>query len=194
MWLIVGLGNPGSRYEQTPHNLGFMAARCFAARHGIRLGADSKWKAEVGRGTVGGEEVAVMLPLTYMNLSGESVGPYSRYFKIHPAHVLAISDDVAIPWGKLRIRTAGSHGGHNGLRSLIDHLGGDTFPRLRIGCEPENWRGELKDYVLANLKGDALKLAEHMAEICADATEVIVKSGTAKAQNQFNGYDANARG
>jgi len=190
MWLIVGLGNPGSQYEETPHNLGFMAARILASRHRLAWKASAQYKGEIADGQIGDTPVKILMPSTYMNLSGESVGPLARYFRINPAHVLPLSDDVAIPWGRLRLRDGGSHGGHNGLRNMILHLGTEGFPRIRIGCAPEGWRGTLADYVLCKLRGDALQLAQHMSEIAADATEAVIKSGIGRAQNKFNAYDA----
>lgn len=190
MWLIVGLGNPGSRYQNTPHNLGFDVVGLLATRHGMAWSASRQAEAEVATGTIAGREVALMMPTTFMNLSGEAVGAYMRYYKINPMHVMAISDDVALPWGRLRMRNSGTHGGHNGLRNMILHLGTDAFPRLRIGCGPENWRGALRDYVLAKLTGDALELARHMVQISADAVEAVLKEGLDRAQTRFNGYDA----
>jgi PTH1 family peptidyl-tRNA hydrolase len=190
MWLIVGLGNPGSQYEETPHNLGFMTARLLASRHRLSWKSSPQFKGEIADGQIGDTPIKLLMPTTYMNLSGESAGPLARYYKINPARVLPISDDVALPWGRLRLRDGGSHGGHNGLRNLIVHLGTDRFPRIRIGCAPEGWRGELRDYVLAKLRGEALDLANHMAEVAADAVETAVKVGTAKAQNRYNSYDA----
>jgi PTH1 family peptidyl-tRNA hydrolase len=167
-----------------------MAARTLASRHRFSWKASPSFKGELADGVIGETPVRLLLPTTYMNLSGESVSAVSRFYKIHPAHVLAISDDVAIPWGRLRLRDAGSHGGHNGLRNMILHLGTDVFPRLRIGCEPVGWRGSLSDYVLGRLRGDSLALAQHMAEIAADACEEILRSSVAKAQNKFNSYNA----
>lgn len=190
MWLIVGLGNPGSRYARTPHNLGFDVACLLASRWGAAWKASRLVSAQVAEATVAGEPVHLMMPSTFMNLSGEAAAPHARYYKVNPLHVLAVADDVAIPWGKLRLRTGGSHGGHNGLRNLILHLGTDQFPRVRVGCAPEGWPGSLADYVLAQLKGDALARAEHMAQVAADAVELAVKSGMAKAQNTYNGYTA----
>lgn len=190
MWLIAGLGNPGSRYANTPHNLGFEVALCLAARMKVSFAASKLCKAEVAKGTIAGQDVWLMMPTTFMNLSGEAVGQFARYYKIHPAHTLTITDDVALPWGKLRLRSAGSHGGHNGLRDIIQQIGTDAFPRIRVGCEPAGWKGTLADYVLCKLGGDALELARHMAQIGADAAEDVVARGIDKAQNKYNGYDA----
>jgi PTH1 family peptidyl-tRNA hydrolase len=190
MWLIIGLGNPGSRYEDTPHNLGFDVARVLARRHGMTFRPSNRVEGEVAEGEIKGTAVRMLLPMTFMNLSGEAAAPLAQWYRIPPQQVLAISDDVAIPWGKLRLRKGGSHGGHNGLRNLILHLKTDDFPRVRIGCAPEGWRGDLADYVLAKLRGEPLELARHMAEIAADAVEMAITTGWEKAQNKFNPYDA----
>jgi PTH1 family peptidyl-tRNA hydrolase len=190
MWIIAGLGNPGSRYEGTPHNLGFDVVRILAARHGLRYSASRTVRAEEATGFIGPEKVALLMPTTYMNLSGEAVVAYANYYKVEPENVLAITDDVNLPWGKIRVRPGGSHGGHNGLRNIIQHFGHDRFPRVRIGCEPEGWPGDLVAYVLAKLVKDARELADHMTQVTADTVEYILKNGVKSAQNEYNGYDA----
>ncbi len=190
MWLIAGLGNPGSRYESTPHNFGFAVALKLAERHRLSFSASRQAQGEVATGKIAGHDVTLMMPTTFMNLSGEAVSAYARYYKIEPANIVTITDEVQLAWGKIRLRASGSHGGHNGIRNVIQHLGTDQFPRIRIGCAPENWKGDLASYVLAKLRGDALDLACHMVEITADAVEVILKHGFDKAQARFNGYDA----
>ncbi len=190
MWIIAGLGNPGPRYAQTAHNFGFEVCRLLAERHGLVFGSSRLTRGHVAEGHFAGQKVFLLLPTTYMNLSGEAVAPLARYYRIDPEHVLAICDDVAIPWGRVRLRGGGSHGGHNGLRSIIQHLGTDGFPRLRIGCKPENWRGDLAAYVLAPLRGEALDLARHMTDVAADAVEYVLREGVPAAQNVYNGYDA----
>lgn len=190
MWIVVGLGNPGSRYEGTPHNLGFEVVRLLARRHGLKFSASRIVRAEAAIGDIAGHRVGLLMPITYMNISGEATRPFAEYYKVPAAQVLPISDDITIPWGKIRVRPGGSHGGHNGLRSLIQHHATDQFPRIRIGCAPENWRGTLADYVLSKLGGDAAQLAQHMVEIGADVVEGILRDGVETTQNKFNGYDA----
>lgn len=190
MWLIAGLGNPGSRYQNTPHNFGFEVVATLARRHGLTWNPSKHGPALVAEGEIHGEQVALMQPQTYMNLSGEAAVPYARYYRINPARLLAISDDVALPWGRLRLRNGGSHGGHNGLRNIILHLGTDQFPRLRIGCEPDGWQGDLAAYVLAKLGGEPLELSRHMIEVAGDAVEAVLKDGLQKSQNKYNPYDA----
>ncbi len=190
MWLIAGLGNPGPRYAQTAHNFGFDVCHLLADRHAMVFGASRIARGHVAQGVIHGQKVFLLLPTTYMNLSGEAVAPLARYYRIEPGHVLGVCDDVAIPWGRVRLRAGGSCGGHKGLRSMIQHLGTDQFPRLRIGCAPENWRGDLAAYVLAPLRGEALDLARHMVDVAADAVEYVIRDGVAAAQNVYNGYDA----
>lgn len=190
MWLIAGLGNPGSRYDNTPHNLGFEVVAELARRHKLNFAASKIAQAYVAEGLINEEKVALMMPTTFMNLSGEAVNAYRQYYKINPLRTLVISDDVAIPWGKIRVRGSGTHGGHNGLRNIIQHFGTDQFPRIRVGCEPDGWQGTLVAYVLAKLGGEALELAKHMTGIAADAVEMVIAKGVDKTQNKYNGYDA----
>ncbi len=190
MWLVAGLGNPGLRYANTPHNLGFDVVIKLAKRANATWTASRQAKAEVCKTFVGSQDLILVMPTTFMNLSGEAIQPIAHYYKIPPENVLSVSDDIAIPWGRMRFRAGGSHGGHNGLRNMIMHLGTDKFPRLRVGCKPENWKGDMKAYVLAKLRGEALELADHMAEVCADSVEEVLKEGLQSAMTRYNGYDA----
>ena len=131
-WLVVCLGNPGDKYENTRHNVGFMVADELAERKNIPV-QRLKFKALTNTNQLGGAQVLLMKPVTYMNLSGEAVGEAARFYKIPADHVLVISDDVSLPIGKLRIRKGGSAGGHNGLKNIIQHLGTDQFPRVKVG-------------------------------------------------------------
>jgi PTH1 family peptidyl-tRNA hydrolase len=189
-WLIAGLGNPGSRYDNTPHNLGFEVAVLLAKRHGLRWSASKKARAEVADGRIGSARVLLAMPTTYMNLSGEAVGALASYYGIDAARIITITDDVALPYGKLRLREKGSHGGHNGLRSIIAHLGTDGFPRLRIGCLPDHPVADLAAFVLAPARGDRRELSTHMVEIAADAVEEVLAKGLGAAMNRYNAYDA----
>ncbi len=131
--LIVGLGNPGARYEATRHNAGFRFVRYFAGRFGIELTGSTKFKASAGRGKIGGADLRLLLPSTYMNRSGEAVGPFARYYRIEPEEILIAHDEVAFPPGILRLKAGGGANGHNGIESVIDGLGSRDFVRLRIG-------------------------------------------------------------
>lgn len=185
-WLIVGLGNPGDKYDGTRHNAGFLAVDALADKGRFRI-SRVKFKALTAQAEVGGQGALVMKPTTYMNLSGEAVGEAARFYHIPPANVLVISDDVDLPLGKLRLRTGGSAGGHNGLKSIIQHLGTDQFPRIKIGVggkpHPDY---DMADWVLGRLQGEDRKVLDDAAERAAEAVECFLKDGPQKAMNQFN--------
>ena len=185
-WLIVGLGNPGGQYDNTRHNAGFAVADELARRGGFDL-RRVKFKALTASAAIGGQGALVMKPTTYMNLSGEAVGEAARFYKLAPDHVLVISDDVDLPLGKLRLRTGGSAGGHNGLKSIIQHLGTDQFPRLKVGVggkpHPDY---DMADWVLGKFQGEDKKLMDETVKRAADAVECLLKDGPQRAMNQFN--------
>lgn len=185
-WLIVGLGNPGDKYDGTRHNAGFLAVDALADKGQFRI-SRVKFKALTAQAEVGGQGALVMKPTTYMNLSGEAVGEAARFYHIPPAQVLVISDDVDLPLGKLRLRTGGSAGGHNGLKSVIQHLGTDQFPRIKIGVggkpHPDY---DMADWVLGRLQGEDRKVLDEAAERAAEAAACLLKDGPQKAMNRFN--------
>ena len=185
-WLIVGLGNTGSRYEYTRHNVGFMVADELGEREDIPI-QRLRYHALTNTAVIGGQGVLLMKPTTYMNLSGEAVGEAARFYKLDPGHVLVISDDVALPLGKLRIRTGGSAGGHNGLKSIIQHLGSDQFPRLKVGVGGKpHPNHDMADWVLSKLRGEDLRVMEEAVGRAADAVECYLRDGPQKAMNRFN--------
>ena len=185
-WLIAGLGNPGGQYDGTRHNAGFAVADELARRGGFSI-RRARFKALTADASIGGQGVLVMKPATYMNLSGEAVGEAARFYKLTQDHVLVISDDVDLPLGKLRLRTGGSAGGHNGLKSVIQHLGSDQFPRLKVGVggkpHPDY---DLADWVLGRLQGEDKKMMDETVQRAADAVECLLRDGINKAMNQFN--------
>ncbi len=185
-WLIVGLGNPGEQYENTRHNVGFLVADELGERGSFPI-QRLKFKALTNTAVIGGQGALVMKPTTYMNLSGEAVGEAARFYKIPPGRVLVISDDVDLPLGKLRIRTGGSAGGHNGLKSVIQHLGADQFPRLKVGVggkpHPDY---DMADWVLGKLHGEDKRVMDEAVKRAADAVECFLKDGPQKAMNRFN--------
>ena len=185
-WLVVFLGNPGLRYEGTRHNAGFMAADAFQRKHNVRI-SRARFRALTAQCNIGGDQVLLMKPQTYMNLSGEAVGQAARFYKIPPEHILVVSDDITLPVGSLRIRTKGSAGGHNGLKNIIEVLGTDAFPRIRIGVgTPPHPDYETIDWVLSVFRDrDAVEMAD-AASRAADAAECYIAEGPEKAMNQYS--------
>ena len=193
MWLIIGLGNPGYEYAWTPHNLGFLTLDLVAERAGIRVERPEA-KSHIGRGRIGEHEVVLAKPLTFMNLSGIAVRDLAARYEVAPERVLVVVDDVALPWGSLRIRERGSAGGHNGLKSVIGALGTDEFVRLRLGIQPDHPVGDLGAYVLHPMRKAELEAAAELVEKAADAVECVVRDGVRRAMNQFNRRVADAAG
>lgn len=186
-WLVVGLGNPGPKYEWTRHNMGFLVINELAERESIPV-QRLKFKALTNTAVIGGRSVLLMKPTTYMNLSGEAVGQAARFYKIPPERVLVISDDVALPQGKLRVRRSGSAGGHNGLKNIIAHLGSDQFPRVKVGVggkpHPDS---DMADWVLSPFTGQDRKAMEEAISRAADAVTLLLDQGVDQAMAKFNG-------
>ena len=186
-WLLVGLGNPGTQYENTRHNVGFLVADELAERQNAPI-QRLKFKALTNLLTISGEKVLVMKPVTYMNLSGEAVRQAVDFYQIQPDHVLVVSDDTALALGRLRIRKGGSAGGHNGLKNIILHLGTDQFPRLRVGVgEKPHPDYDMADWVLGKFVGEDKKTVDAAVKRAADAIECILADGLDKGMNRFNG-------
>ena len=186
-WLLVCLGNPGDQYENTRHNVGFMVADEIADRANVPI-QKLKHKALTNTVTLGGQKVLVMKPITYMNLSGEAVRQAADFYKIPADHVLVVSDDTALAVGRLRIRKGGSAGGHNGLKNIIQHLGTDQFPRLRLGVgEKPHPDYDLADWVLGKFQGEDKKAMDATVKKATDAIECILSQGLDKGMNRFNG-------
>ena len=186
-WLLVCLGNPGEKYENTRHNAGFMVADEIGARRNLPI-QRLKFKALTALAEISGEKVLVMKPVTFMNLSGEAVRPAADFYKIPPERVLVVSDDIALAVGRLRIRRSGSAGGHNGLKSIIQHLGSDRFPRVRVGVgEKPHPDYDLADWVLGRFAGEDKKAMDGTVKRAADAVECLIGEGCDRAMNRFNG-------
>lgn len=185
-WLVVFLGNPGTKYEMTRHNAGFMAGDAMAKAQGAAINR-SRFKALTGTCNIGGETVMLMKPQTFMNLSGEAVAQAVSFYKLAPDHVIVVSDEVALPIGKLRIRTKGSAGGHNGLKNIIALLGTDQFPRIRIGVgaapHPDY---DMADWVLSSFKGKDAEDILAAAARAAEAVECYITKGADRAMNLYN--------
>lgn len=186
-WLLVGLGNPGTQYENTRHNVGFLVADELAERQNAPI-QRLKFKALTNLLSISGEKVLVMKPVTYMNLSGEAVRQAVDFYKIPPERVLVVSDDTALAVGRLRIRKGGSAGGHNGLKNIIQHLGTDQFPRVRVGVgEKPHPDYDMADWVLGKFQGEDKKVIDGAVKRAADAVECLLKEGPDRAMNRFNG-------
>ena len=185
MKLVVGLGNPGPKYRGTRHNIGFAVADELARRGGVAFDAApvdaliAKWRPR---------ETLIGKPMTFMNLSGQAVGGLLRYFKIDPSDLLVIVDEVQLPLAKLRARARGSAGGHNGLKSIVEHLGQD-FARLRVGVGRGDARRDLADHVLTTFDKDEAEEVDRMTTRAADAAEMFITSGIEAVMNQYNGGD-----
>ena len=185
MRLIVGLGNPGPEYQWTPHNLGFLAVDELANRGGIRIERPEA-KALVGLGKLAGEDVILAKPQTFMNLSGISVRELIEKYELGPQDLLAMWDEVQLPWGAIRIHAEGSAGSHNGAGSLISSLGQPKFARLRLGCGPDHPLSGRKEYVLRPMKKSELEVAAEMIADAGDAVELMLTKGIEAAMNKYN--------
>lgn len=185
-FLIVGLGNPGKEYEKTRHNAGFMALDKIAEKFGAGS-PKTKNKAQIMDCRISGKRVLLVKPQTYMNLSGEAVGPLARYYKVASQNVFVIFDDISLPVGGIRLRKKGSAGGHNGIKSLISHLGSEDFPRLKIGVGAKpHPDADLKNHVLGGIPKNELPDFEKALQNAVLATEEMLKSGIESAMNKFN--------
>jgi PTH1 family peptidyl-tRNA hydrolase len=183
--LIVGLGNPGPRYRDTYHNIGFEVVDALARRAGVEFGA-SPADALAARLRGFSDEVLIAKPLTFMNLSGGATSHLVRFYKIDPADLLVVVDDVALAGGRLRIRKGGSSGGHNGLKSIIECLGTNQFPRLRVGVGRGDPRRDLAAHVLSRVPAEERDRLRESAERAADAAAVFITRGIDAAMNEFN--------
>ncbi|MDE7339855.1 MAG: aminoacyl-tRNA hydrolase [Lachnospiraceae bacterium] len=186
MYVIAGLGNPGAKYENTRHNIGFMVIDALAGKNGISV-TEKKHKAHIGKGIIGGEKVILAKPQTFMNLSGESIREIIDYYKVEEkTELIVISDDISLGVGALRIRKKGSAGGHNGLKNIILHLGHDEFQRIRLGVGEKPFGYDLADYVLGHFQEEDRVLIAESVKQAAEAVEVMIAEGADKAMNQFN--------
>ncbi len=185
MWLIVGLGNPGAEYAWTPHNLGFLVVDRLAVRAGIRVERPEA-KSYLGLGKIEGCQAALAKPQTYMNLSGMAVAELSERYEASLQKTIVVVDEVALPWGMIRIRERGSAGGHNGLKSIIGALGSQDFLRVRLGIQPEFPVGDLAAYVLHPIRKADRESAVAMVDAAVEAVETILKDGPSAAMSRFN--------
>lgn len=186
-WLIVGLGNPGREYENTRHNAGFRALDILAQKLGCKPDK-LKYQGLYCQVNYRGNKLLLLKPQTYMNLSGRSAAPLAAFFKVPTDHVIVLFDDISLPPGRLRIRADGSAGGHNGIKSLIQELGGQNFPRVKIGVGAKPHPDfDLADWVLSVFSAAEEKALEPALERAADAVLAIIDHGVPEAANRFNG-------
>ena len=185
-WIAVFLGNPGTRYENTRHNAGFMVAEFIEEKAAIRIDR-IKFSALTAVAQIAGEKVLLMKPQTYMNLSGSAVRQAMRFYKVPLSNVIGFSDDVSLPAGKLRVRRQGSAGGHNGLKDIIAKCGGEGFPRVKIGVgSPPHEDYDMADWVLSKPSGEEGRLIAAAAAQAAAAVEIIISRGVEHAMSEFN--------
>ena len=177
MYVIAGLGNPGREYEGTRHNVGFMTLDALADKYNIDV-REKAFKGLIGKGVIEGNKVILVKPQTYMNNSGEAVAPAAKFYKVPPEHILVVSDEIHLQPGRLRIRTKGSAGGHNGLKSIIACLGTDAFPRIRIGVgAPPHPDYDMPDWVLGTFRGADKTAMDDAAARAAEACAAISATG-----------------
>ena len=187
-WLIVGLGNPGKEYERTRHNCGFRAIDALAEQLGCKIDK-SKFQGLYGKTTHQGHTVFLLKPLTLMNASGRSVLQMSAYYAIPPQRIIVLFDDISLEPGRLRVRADGSAGGHNGIKSIIQELGSQDFPRVKIGVGAKpNADYDLADWVLSNFTAAEQKSVDATLKPAGDAALCIIEQGVPQAANRFNGF------
>ena len=186
MYVIAGLGNPGLRYARTRHNVGFCAVDVLADKYNIKVNAE-KFKGLVGNGIIEGERVALVKPMTYMNLSGECVRAVMDFYKLEACSLIVIYDDIDLDPGRIRVRAKGSAGGHNGMKSIVQHMGTQEIARVRIGVGARPAQMDLADYVLSRFGPEEAEIVETAIGQAAQAAAVIVGEGVQAAMNRFNG-------
>jgi len=188
-FLVVGLGNPGRGYAGNRHNVGFMVADLLASRIGARFGRHKRAHAEVAEGRLGygGPKVILAKPLTYMNLSGAPVAALSQFFKVPVENVVAVHDELDVPYGQVRVKRGGGEGGHNGLRSMSKSLSSKEYARVRFGIGRPPGRQDPADYVLSDFSGIDRKELEFLVDRAADVVEAVILEGVEWAQNKYHG-------
>ena len=185
-WIVAFLGNPGLKYNGTRHNAGFMAADAMEKKLGVSINK-MRFKALTQTADIGGKKVLLMKPQTYMNLSGDAIAQAANFYKVPPERVIVVSDETALPIGRLRIRRGGSAGGHNGIKSVIARLGTDQFPRIGLGVgDKPHPDYDMADWVLSAFKGQDAADMELVAKKAADAVECYITEGADRAMNRFN--------
>ena len=188
-WLVVGLGNPGKAYAGNRHNVGFMVADLLASRVGAKFGRNKRAHADVAEGRLGfgGPRLILVKPLTYMNLAGAPVAQLAQFFKVPVENVVAVHDELDVPYGQVRVKRGGGEGGHNGLRSMSKSLGTKEYARVRFGIGRPPGRQDPADYVLSDFGSAERKELEFLVDRAADVVEAVVLEGVEWAQNKYHG-------
>jgi peptidyl-tRNA hydrolase, PTH1 family len=188
-WLVVGLGNPGKEYAGNRHNVGFMVADLLASRVGAKFGRNKRAHADVAEGRLGlgGPKLILVKPLTYMNLAGAPVAQLAQFFKIPVENVVAVHDELDVPFGEIRAKRGGGEGGHNGLRSMTKSLATKDYARVRFGISRPPGRQDPADYVLSDFTGAERKELDFLVDRAADVVEAVVLEGVEWAQNKYHG-------
>jgi PTH1 family peptidyl-tRNA hydrolase len=188
-WLVVGLGNPGKEYAGNRHNVGFLVADLLASRVGAKFGRSKRAHAEVAEGRLGfgGPKLILAKPLTFMNLAGGAVVALAQFFKVPVERVIAVHDELDVPFGQVRAKRGGGEGGHNGLRSMSKSLAGKEYARVRFGIGRPPGRQDPADYVLSDFSGAERKELEFLVDRAADVVEAVVLEGVEWAQNKYHG-------
>ena len=189
MYIIAGLGNYPKEYDLTRHNIGFMCVDNFVQKYNAEFKTQSKFKAEAATIDFNNEKLLVIKPLTYMNLSGDAVQKAASFYKVEPQNIFVIYDDISLELGKFRFRAAGSDGGHNGIKSVIQNLGTDKFPRLKVGIGPQPDFMKSEAFVLQKFSKDQSELLNKVVLKSVEATEDFLKLGISEAQNRYNGIN-----
>ena len=185
MIAIIGLGNPGREYNWTRHNIGFEVIGKLAYDNNINMNKE-KYKAIVGEGRIGNEKVLLIQPLTYMNLSGDSVIQFANFYKLNPEEIIVIYDDIDTNPGKIRIRKKGGPGTHNGMKSVVSRLNSEDFPRVRVGIGMPEFKGDLVNYVIGNITDEEYEELKKGINKASEAVASIIKDGIDMAMNKYN--------
>ena len=185
MYIIAGLGNPGEKYDNTRHNAGFLTIDALASKYNIDV-REKAHKALIGKGVIEGQKVILAKPQTYMNVSGESIRALVDYYKIAQEELIIIFDDISLEPGQLRIRKKGSAGGHNGIKSIIAHLGTQEFTRIKVGVGEKPPKMDLADYVLSRFGAEEQKIMDEAFGEAAEAAVMMMTTGAERAMNHYN--------
>jgi len=186
MKIVAGLGNPGAQYADTPHSVGFETVDRLAAAAGATWEAKRAFHCQMARCTLGGQQVLLVKPQTFMNLSGDAVAPVVKYHNAAPSDLVVVQDDIDLPAGRLRVRANGSHGGHNGVRNIIERLGTSAFARVKIGVGKD--REDVVGHVLGKFDPATRRLMDVMVAAAADAVVAVLRDGPERAMNAYNGF------